>query len=321
MSKHHMGIHYRAVCMAALFTIAVSGARAEEGAHRDHSPKDTVTDDAGKPDGDHDSDAKPQAGLSGGRDVNGAAIPHRDAPKGGTATPAETRDPHAYSDGYDFGPLPRMHMEDRHNFGLFLADRFERVSTGEESFTSYDVFARYGRDFDRLWFKSEGEIDGDRLRNARSELLWGHAVTPFWDAQLGARHDGGARSERAWLALGFQGLAPYWFEVETTAYFGEAGRTAVRVKAEYELLFTQKLILQPRVEAEAYGKDDAGGGAGAGLSGVTAGLRLRYEIRRELAPYVGLEWVGLYGGTADYARAAGRSVDERRVIAGVRFWF
>lgn len=327
MNKHPMSIrmNYRAALIAALFTIAVSGARAEEGAHQNYLPKDTVTDDAGTSDGapDQDPNEKPQAGHDGGHDVNGAAMPdmNRDTLDGGTATPPGTRDPYAYSDGYDFGPLPRMHMGDQHNFGLFLADRFEQVRTGGKNFTSYDVLAWYGRDFNRLWFKSEGELGSDRLQNARSELLWGHAVTPFWDAQLGARHDGGAGPERAWLALGFQGLAPYWFDVEATAYVGDAGRTALRVKAEYELLFTQKLILQPRVEAEAYGKDDAGSGAGAGLSGLTAGLRLRYEIRREFAPYVGLEWAGVYGGSADYARAAGRPVDEGRVVAGVRFWF
>lgn len=308
-------MNYRAALIAALFTIAVSGARAEEGAHEDHSPKDTVTNDAGASDGAPDgSDASPHAGHSGGGDARRAAMPDK-------TRDTQDRDPHAYSDGYDFGPLPRMHMGDMHTYGQFLADRFEQVRTGEESFTSYDVLAWYGRDFNRLWFKSEGEIDGGRLQDARSELLWGHAVAPFWDAQLGVRHDGGAGAERTWLAVGFQGLAPYWFEIEATAYVGEAGRTAVRVKAEYELLFTQKLILQPSVEAEAYGRDDVRSGAGAGLSGLTAGLRLRYEIRREFAPYVGLEWAGVYGGSADYARAAGRPVDEGRVVAGVRFWF
>lgn len=317
MNKQLMsiGMNYRAVCMAVLCTVGVSTARAEEGAHHDHMPKGAVSDDAA-PAGAAPAApaASPHAGHGGGGDTPRTAMPEQ-------TRDTQDRDPHAYSNGYDFGPLPRMHMGDQHHYGQFLADRFEWVRTDEESYASYDVIAWYGRDFDRLWFKSEGEFDGGRLQDARSELLWGHAVAPFWDAQLGVRHDGGAGAERTWLGVGFQGLAPYWFEVEATAYVGEAGRTAVRVKAEYELLFTQKLILQPSIEAEAYGRDDAGSGAGAGLSSLTAGLRLRYEIRREFAPYVGLEWAGLYGGAADFARTADQPADEGRVVAGVRFWF
>lgn len=346
-------MNHRAIFITAVLAMSFSGAGAEE-AHVDHLPGNTVVDDAGKSGGtpDRDRDAKPESGQDMGPDMSdgtmpgmryvrfesrknhemnqGVDVPENTESKGGlnhgaksgeAAMPPDTRDPHAYSDGYDFRPLPRMHMGDQHSYGAFLADRFELAHTSEERYTSYDVLAWYGRDFDRLWFKSEGEVDAGRLQQARSELLWGHALTAFWDAQVGARYDSGVGPGRAWLALGLQGLAPYWFELETTAYVGDAGRSALRVKAEYELLFTQKLILQPRVEAEAYGKSDAGSGLGSGLSGLTAGIRLRYEIRREFAPYIGVEWAGVYGGTADYARAAARAVDETRLVAGVRFWF
>ena len=126
---------------------------------------------------------------------------------------------------------------------------------------------------------------------------------------------------RGWLGFGGRGLAPYWFEVDAAAYVGESGRTALRLEAEYELLLTQKLILQPRIETNVYGKRDAARERGSGLSDLAAGIRLRYEIKREFAPYVGIERAAKFGGTADYARAAGEDVKETRLVAGLRFWF
>lgn len=250
------------------------------------------------------------------------------APKGamdhgamqGGAPPPDARDPHAYSEGYDFGAMrPMMGDEDR--FGLFLVDRFESADTDENTETSYDVLAWYGSVYDRVWFKADGERDGGKLKEGRTELLWGHAIAPFWDAQLGVRHDSGETPERNWLAFGVQGLAPYWFEIEATAYVGEQGRNALRLEAEYELLLTQKLILQPRFEANVYGRRDAQRELGSGLSDAALGLRLRYEIRREFAPYIGIERSNKYGGSADFARAAGKDAGETRLVAGLRFWF
>lgn len=235
--------------------------------------------------------------------------------------PPDARDPHAYSDGYDFGPIPRPRMADEHGFGSLLVDRFESVRGRDNTEVEYDLQAWYGRDYDRAVLKAEGERDGGRLQDARTELLWGHAMATYWDAQLGVRYDGGAQAGRKWLAFGVQGLAPYWFEVEAAAYVGEEGRSALRLEAEYELLLTQRLVLQPRVEANFYGKSDPQRELGSGLSDAAAGLRLRYEIRREFAPYVGVEWTGKYGGTADHARAAGERTRDTRLVAGVRFWF
>jgi copper resistance protein B len=132
------------------------------------------------------------------------------------------------------------------------------------------------------------------------------------------RYDGGeGRAAAGWLAS----RAPYWFEVDATAYVGDAGRSALRMHAEYELLLTQKLILQPRLEVNFYGQKDAERELGAGLSDLTAGLRLRYEILREFAPYIGVEWAGQYGGTADFAKAAGEDTGQIRWVAGLRFWY
>jgi copper resistance protein B len=247
--------------------------------------------------------------------------------QGGSAPP-DARDPHAYSGGYtlDSGkyalPGPRqLRLADEHSFGSLLVDRLERVDTREGNATAYEAQAWFGRNYDRLVIKAEGDYGKGKLQEARTELLWGHAIATFWDTQLGVRHDSGVGPDRSWLAFGVQGLAPYWFEVDAAAYVGDKGRTAFRLGAEYELLLTQKLVLQPRLEINAYGKSDEALGIGSGLSDGVAGLRLRYEFTRQFAPYVGVERAGKFGKTADMARAAGEKTDETRWVAGVRFWF
>lgn len=250
-----------------------------------------------------------------------AALPAKGQETQGGSPPPDARDPHAYSGGYDFGPIPRPRLADEHSFGSLLIDRFESVQTSDNSSAAYDLQGWFGRDYDRAVLKAEGEVDDGKVQEARTELLWGHAVAAYWDTQLGLRHDSGVDPARNWLAFGVQGLAPYWFEVGATAYVGEEGRSALRLEAEYELLFTQRLILQPRFEASLYGKRDEARELGSGLSDATAGLRLRYEIRRQFGPYLGVEWHGLYGETADFARAADEPTDETRWVAGLRAWF
>jgi len=247
--------------------------------------------------------------------------------QGGTA-PADARDPHAYSGGYTLvsGPyaLPngqRMHLADEHKFGSLLIDRLETVQSAGSNSAVYDLQVWFGRDYDRAVFKSEGHYESGAFAETSSELLWSHATSAYWNRELGVRYDGGTGPGRTWLAFGYQGLAPYWFEVDATAYVGEGGRTAMGLEAEYETLFTQKLVLQTRGELSAYGQDDAARGIGSGLSEIAFGLRLRYEIRREFAPYIGIEWAGKFGATADFAKAASEPTSETRAIAGLRFWF
>ncbi len=241
--------------------------------------------------------------------------------QGGKA-PLNARDPHAFSDGYDFGEIPRPVLADEHNFGSLLVNRLEQVKSDKNTSTTYDLQAWYGRDYDRLVLKAEGDIDNSNLQEARTELLWGHAIATFWDAQLGVRYDYGREDvDRTWLAFGMQGLAPYWFELDVTAYVGKSGRTALRFESEYELLLTQKLILQPRFEMNLYGKSDPKRSLGSGLSDLSAGIRLRYEIAREFAPYIGVEWAAQFGNTKDLTRAAGGDPNETRLVAGIRFWF
>ncbi len=239
--------------------------------------------------------------------------------QGGSAPPG-ARDPNAYSDGYGFGPY-RPHLADSRSLGSLLMDRLETARGDHNSFTAYDLQGWHGRTYNRAVVKAEGDIDSNEIADARTELLWGHAVAAYWDTQLGARYDSGHGPNRGWLAFGVQGLAPYWFEVDLTGYLGEEGRTALRLDTEYEILLTQKLILQPRVEANAYGKSDPRREVGNGLSDLTAGLRLRYETRRQFAPYIGVEWGHRFGETQDLAKDAGEDVSDTRFVAGFRFWF
>ena len=257
-----------------------------------------------------------------------AALAQHDAMQGGSA-PADARDPHAYSDGYQLGVGQyalgghrSLHMMDEHPFGSVLIDRLEWAHGNGSNAAAYEAQAWFGGTYNRLVIKAEGEAAQGRVHDARTELLWGHAVGSYWDTQLGFRNDvGHGRPARNWLAMGIQGLAPYWFELDATAYVGTEGRTALRLAAEYELLLTQRWILQPRIEANLYGKNDPETGVGSGLSSGTVGIRLRYEISRQFAPYLGVERYQSFGNTADMVRTAGGRSGETRFVAGVRAWF
>jgi len=257
-----------------------------------------------------------------------AAMDHGDMQMQGGSAPPDARDPHAYAGGHTLTTGPYLiskerllRLGDEQSTGFFLADKFEAQRSDGQTTGAYDLMARYGRDYNRLVIKAEGEIAGGKLEESRTETLWSRAIAGYWDGQLGLRHDTGPGPARNWVAFGVEGLAPYWFEVDATAYVGDGGRTALRLSAEYELLLTQKLILQPSVELAAYGKSDPANEIGKGLSSVSAGLRLRYEFTRQFAPYVGVEWAGRFGETADIARADGRRTRDTSVVAGVRFWF
>jgi copper resistance protein B len=213
-----------------------------------------------------------------------------------------------------------MEMNDAAALGKLLVDQLEWRDGDGTNGPAWDAQAWYGTDYNKLWLKTEGVRLGSTTEDARAELLWDRIFSRWWSAQVGARHDFGSGPSRNWLALGVEGLAPYFFEIEATAYVGDAGRTAARFRAECDLLFTQRLILQPELEVNAYGKDDPERQIGAGISDLQLGLRLRYEIRRELAPYLGVAWLRRLGSTADLVRAAGEDPSVFQFVAGIRFW-
>jgi copper resistance protein B len=208
------------------------------------------------------------------------------------------------------------------NTFLFLADRLEAGNGDQGDIYAWDVQGWYGGDLGKFWFKSEGEGDPDgNLGNAEVQLLYGHAITPFFDAQIGVRHDFRPDPERSYLVAGIQGLLPYTFDLEATMFLSEEGDLSGRLEAEYDLRITQRLLLQPRVEVEFAMQDVPSLQVGSGIGSVTGGLRLRYEIRREIAPYVGIVWEQKQGDTAEFARAAGEERTSLAVLVGARFWF
>lgn len=239
----------------------------------------------------------------------------------GGPPPADARDPDAYVDGLSMGPMPGMDMADDEARGRILIDQLEQYNGRRTRGQALDAQAWYGTDLNKLWIKVDGERSEGRLGNTRTEALWDRVIATYWSLQAGARHDFGDGPGRNWAAIGVQGLAPYWFDVEATAYVGEGGRTALRLEGEYDLLLTQRLVLQPNVKLDIYGKNDPRREIGAGVSQAEAALRLRYEFSRKVAPYVGVVYSHKFGNTARFARGDGANVTDLRAVAGVRVWY
>ena len=217
--------------------------------------------------------------------------------------------------------MPHTMVEDPFNHALLLDQLEANDNTDVGTDVRWDASAWVGHSFNRLAIRTEGNETGGKTEHAELELLWAHTVTRWWDLVTGVREDFAPDPSRGWAAFGVQGIAPYRFDIEATAFVSEGGDSAARVKAEYELLITQRWILQPRVELNWYGQEDPARGLGAGLSSSEVALRLRYEIKREVAPYVGIVRERKHGGTADFARAAGEAPDDTRLVAGIRLRF
>ncbi|KQY85023.1 copper resistance protein B [Brevundimonas sp. Root1423] len=204
-----------------------------------------------------------------------------------------------------------------------VIDRLEAgFGDGEETWL-WDVQGWSGGDINRFWWKSEGEGDfDDGLEEAELQALYSRAVLPFWDVQAGVRQDVRPDGEdTTHLVLGLQGLAPYWWEIDAAAFLSTEGDLTARAEAEYDQRITQRLILQPRLEIDASDSDIPELEIGSGLTSVEAGLRLRYEFRKEFAPYVGVEWSRSFGDTADYIEARGGDADDTRFVVGLKAWF
>ena len=241
--------------------------------------------------------------------------------------PEGARDPHAYSAGFTQteglyaleNARPMMHaVQDP-----ILSVRGDWLEFDPDSETgSYKIQAWYGSRFDRFLIKSEGDFTKGNDYANTTELLWGHALTAFWDSQVGVRvdsHNNG--TNRNWLAAGVQGLAPYWFEVDATAYLGRGGQTELVFDSDYDWRLTQRLILQPRIDFTLRGKDDPSNLLGSGLGDVSLSLRLRYEFTRQFAPYFGVTTEKRFGNTAKFMKGVDMADKETSYFAGIRFWF
>jgi copper resistance protein B len=241
------------------------------------------------------------------------------APQPSTPIPPITEEDRAAA----FPDLGGHTTHDKKVFSYVLFDQLEWRSADEngEDTVGWNTIGWVGGDINRVWLWTEGESTGSRLRDAEAHVLYGRAFSRWWDFVAGVRQDFRPGPARTWSAVGIQGLAPYFFELQATAYVGESWRTQARIEAEYEMLLTNRLILQPRGEINLVGKADPERGIGSGLSTAELGFRLRYEFRREFAPYVGIEWRRQFGGTADFSRANGEDIGATRLVAGLRFWF
>lgn len=209
-----------------------------------------------------------------------------------------------------------------HNQWMLNAHELEWRDDDGDNITAWSLSGWYGGDINKLTFASEGEaVEGD-TKSHELRLGLRHAIAPYWDLTAGARRDLQPDDpSRDWGYLGVTGIAPWFIETDATVFVGEHGLSNLRLEFGYELLFTQRLILEPEIEINAYGRDDDALGVQSGLTDIEAGLRLRYEIRKQFAPYIGVHHERLLGNTRDLADRAGEHTKETLFVAGLRLWY
>ena len=299
-------------------------------AHRTAAPQEP------DPHTGHDMGSPPADDPHAGHDRSGATPPDVDTSADNPGRPAEASPPaealsgpaHAADAIFGAQVMAGAREQLRLESGAMrtTAVILERLEAGwgdgDETFL-WDAQGWIGGDINRFWWKSEGEGDfGEGLEEAEVQALYSRAILPFWDVQVGVRQDfrdeGGDATH---LVAGIQGLAPYWWEIDAAVFLSTDGDLTARIEGEWDLRLTQRLIAQPRFELEASASDAPERGLASGLSSVEAGLRIRYEFRREFAPYIGVEWHSALGDTADLVRATGGSADDTRIIFGLRAWY
>ena len=253
---------------------------------------------------------------------------HQDAPgENATKLPAPSQEPSntQFPPGTIGQGWPQP-VEDSQWFGSIQVDELEYQLRDGPDTVRWDAVGWYGGDYNRLWIKTEGEwlVTDGHGGNAEAQGLYGRLIAPYWDAQVGVRYDLYAteRSDksRGFVVLGLEGLAPYWFEIEPAVFISQDGDVSARLTVTYELQTTQRLILQPRFDIDAAVQSVPEFGVGEGIDEIALGLRLRYEIPREVAPYIGLVWQSSYGETADLRRAIGEKTEDVAGVIGIRVW-
>jgi copper resistance protein B len=283
-----------------------------------------------------DAPADPSAGKHDmatmpGMDMGPGMADHE---AGGTALPpGNAPAPAAPTDHYADRTFPaaemarvRVDLHKEHGGGTFHQVMFNlaeyQAREGGDGFR-WDGETWLGGDINRLVLKSEGEgaFKGGGVDSAEVQALYSRAIDPYWNAQAGVRHDFKPNPSRTYATIGIEGLAPYWFELEGALFLSDKGDLLARAEGYYDQRITQRLILQPRVElnfaAQAVPEDRVG----SGLSNAELGLRLRYEVAREFAPYIGISYDRKLGDTARYARLDGRNDGTTSLVIGLRTWF
>jgi copper resistance protein B len=213
-------------------------------------------------------------------------------------------------------------VDDERVYVHALLEQFEYRAASSDNLSRWEGEAWVGTDKNRLWLRSEGEVDRHgAVKDGQTELFFDRPITSFFDLQAGVRYDLDSAPGRAWAAFGVEGLARYFLRVAATVYASDSGHFAAKAQGSYDLLLTQRLILQPQMEVNAYTASDTRRRQGSGFSDLDTGLRLRYEVSRKFAPYLGVSYKRMFGQTATYTRADGDSVGDVNVLIGVRAWF
>ncbi|UAJ12944.1 copper resistance protein B (plasmid) [Polymorphobacter megasporae] len=270
-------------------------------------------------------DMQGMAGMAGaampGVEKTGTALPAGNAPAPAPPTDHYT-DRFFPNENMEHGRAALMRQEGGQNFYQVMFNLAEfQARQGHDGYR-WDGEAWFGGDISRLWLKSEG--DGafrQGVENAEVQALYSRAIGPYFNLQAGVRHDFQPSPTRTYATVGFEGLAPYMFEVNGALFLSNKGDFLGRLEGYYDQRITQRLILQPRVELNLAAQDVPENRLGAGLTDAELGLRLRYELRRQFAPYIGVSYVAQTGRTADFTRAEGKKPQTTSFVAGVRFWF
>jgi copper resistance protein B len=265
-----------------------------------------------------------QGQAAGGQDM--AAMPGMGEPENPNTPPPPAPTDHAADQDYDPSAMAaaRATLRQEHggeNNSRVMANLAEYQTGPGGGGYRWDGQAYFGGDTNGLLFTSEG--DGSRrdgLGSAELQALYSRAITPYFDLHAGVRQDFAPRG-RTYATVGFQGLAPYWFDIQGALFLSTEGELLGRLEGDYDLRLTQRLILQPRAELNFAAQNTLATQTGSGLSNAELGLRLRYEISREFAPYIGISYDRKTGMTADFARNRGEDVGGASFVAGVRAWF
>lgn len=265
--------------------------------------------------GGHSGHVMPPVGASSPEGV----VPAASAP----STPANHA-ADAYYDPAEMADARAILLHESGGMGnsMILIDRLEwRPGPGGDGF-AWDGEGWIGGDIDRFAFKTEGEGTlGGKMEQAEVQVGWSHALDPWFNVRAGVRQDFRPEPQRTYAVLGIEGLAPYWFDVEGQIFLSDKGEVSARAEASYDQRITQRLIAQPQVELNFSAQDVPELATGSGINSIELGFRLRYEIVREFAPYVGVNWERKLGRSANYADARGDNPAALRFVTGVRFWF
>ncbi|MFC6673780.1 copper resistance protein B [Marinobacterium aestuariivivens] len=213
-------------------------------------------------------------------------------------------------------------MKDDAVMSKFMLDRFETRRDDGQDLLAWEAQLNVHTDYQGLALKLDGERpEGGPTESAEYQLLYQRLVSEFFDAQFGIRYDDQPGPSRSYAVAGLQGLAPYWFEIDANLYLSDEGDLSASLEAEYDLLLTQRLVLQPAAELNVAFSDDEEIGVGSGLGTAELGVRLRYELHRKFAPYIGVHWEKKFGDTADFAREEGEDIESTTYLLGVTAWF